>query len=141
MVVLNLFIAVILQAFNEARRSEEIIVNEDNIKKLMDHWKIFDTKAIGLLPVHKFEMFFNSLDPPFGFKLPQRDEWRSKHMNFFRKRETTKMEFITRLGLPVYVLSEKDPDRYLHLYDVLLVLCKQALFELEKEKNQLNSYE
>ena len=141
MVVLNLFIAVILQAFNEARKSEEIVVNEENIRKLMDHWKIFDIKAIGLLSVNKFELFINSLGPPFGVKQYLKDEMKSKQMNFFRKKGTTKMEFISRLGLPVYIVSEKDSNRYLHLYDVMLVLCKLALFENEREKYQLTNYE
>jgi len=66
-VLLNVFIAVILEGFMESSNAEDAKLNEDDFKKFCSHWAKYDTSATYYMPLAKLQDFFQYLPPPMGF--------------------------------------------------------------------------
>jgi hypothetical protein len=54
MIILNLFVAVILNSFEDYSHRTNYLVNEKSLLRLVKDWGIFDKKGVGLIPAKYF---------------------------------------------------------------------------------------
>jgi len=68
MIVLNLFVAIILEAFDKMKKAEESMLSPIQITDFINTWKIFDKRASYFIKAIDFPYFMDKLPIPFGFK-------------------------------------------------------------------------
>ena len=126
MIVLNLFIAVILQSFEDYTHRANFIVNDDGLFKAQDMWKLYDSNAIGLISMKDYEKFINILPNPLGI---QRDCGESL------------MKYSNSLGIPVYrYKSSKKKEFFFFYYDFFLAASKKAVLTLYDNEDILEPF-
>lgn len=101
MVIVNMYIAVILENFNQATEDEEIGVTDDDIQMFYTHWQRYDPNATQYIDYSRLSDFLDELDPPL--RIPKPNE------NTF-----------SRLDIPI-----RDNDK-IHCADVLLASLKST---------------
>eukprot|EP00794_Sanderia_malayensis_P009765 gene9765-10764_t len=99
MVIVNMYIAVILENFNQATEDEEIGVTDDDIQMFYTTWQSFDPKATQYVEYHQLSDFLDKLCPPLQIPKPN-------------------IEICWKLDIPI-----KDGDK-IHCADVLLATLK-----------------
>lgn len=57
MIVLNLFVAVILNSFEDYSHRTKYLINDKSLIKLVKAWGIFDKKGIGIIHAKHFIRF------------------------------------------------------------------------------------
>jgi hypothetical protein len=67
LIMLKLFIAVILQSYNDIKIKEERLFNSEMLEKFKDTWKEYDPLATGYLDKHHISDFLNNLGDPLDF--------------------------------------------------------------------------
>lgn len=67
LVFLNLFIAIILQGFEDINSSEARILNSDVTSIFKEKWSKYDPKGTSKIPVEKLEDLLLDLGPPLGW--------------------------------------------------------------------------
>lgn len=70
MIVINMYIAVILENFNQAHQEEETGIVEDDLEMFYVKWANFDPQATQFIPLNKVSDFLDSLDPPLRIPKP-----------------------------------------------------------------------
>ena len=101
MVIVNMYIAVILENFNQATEDEEIGVTDDDIQMFYSHWQRYDPHATQYIDYNKLSDFLDELDPPLQIPKPN---------------EST----CSKLDIPI-----RDSDK-IHCADVLLAALKHT---------------
>eukprot|EP01135_Chromosphaera_perkinsii_P008377 Nk52_evm2s1315 gene=Nk52_evmTU2s1315 len=104
LIVINMYIAIVLENFELARREDEEVSDED-FEDFIALWEEFDPKATHTISSDKLLPFLSSLEPPFGNK----DE---------------SEETVLALEIPLY-------DEKAHLLDVLKCLLKRVYGNVE----------
>lgn len=72
--MLKLFIAVILQSYNDIKIKEERLFNSEMLEKFIDTWKDFDPYATGYIEKTDLRIFLKALGPPLDFDEEQMTE-------------------------------------------------------------------
>ncbi|CAL4063472.1 unnamed protein product, partial [Meganyctiphanes norvegica] len=70
MIVINMYIAVILENFNQAHKEEEIGIVEDDLEMFYVRWSKYDPHATQFINFSALSDFIASLDQPFGIPKP-----------------------------------------------------------------------
>ncbi|XP_054277860.1 sodium channel protein 60E-like [Macrosteles quadrilineatus] len=70
MIVINMYIAIILENFNQAHQEEEIGIVEDDLEMFYIRWSKFDPHATQFIRFGQLSDFIASLDPPLGIPKP-----------------------------------------------------------------------
>ncbi|BES91366.1 Sodium channel [Nesidiocoris tenuis] len=70
MIVINMYIAIILENFNQAHQEEEIGIVEDDLEMFYIRWSKFDPHAAQFIRFGQLSDFIASLDPPLGIPKP-----------------------------------------------------------------------
>lgn len=102
LIMINMYIAVILDNFSEAQQADEIGIDEDDINLFYEKWKVFDPKATQFLNVSKLRDLVGQLSLPLGIPEVTEDD-------------------ILQLDIPLY------PSDRAHCIDVLQALISRTL--------------
>ncbi|XP_017775055.1 PREDICTED: sodium channel protein 60E-like [Nicrophorus vespilloides] len=70
MIVINMYIAIILENFNQAHQEEEIGIVEDDLEMFYIRWSKYDPHATQFIGFSQLSDFIASLDPPLGISKP-----------------------------------------------------------------------
>ncbi|CAH0713199.1 unnamed protein product, partial [Brenthis ino] len=70
MIVINMYIAIILENFNQAHQEEEIGIVEDDLEMFYIRWSKYDPHATQFISFVQLSDFIASLDPPLGISKP-----------------------------------------------------------------------
>ncbi|XP_011633668.1 sodium channel protein 60E [Pogonomyrmex barbatus] len=70
MIVINMYIAIILENFNQAHQEEEIGIVEDDLEMFYIRWSKYDPHATQFISFSQLSDFIASLDPPLGISKP-----------------------------------------------------------------------
>ncbi|KAL0278106.1 UNVERIFIED_CONTAM: hypothetical protein PYX00_000018 [Menopon gallinae] len=70
MIVINMYIAIILENFNQAHQEEEIGIVEDDLEMFYIRWSKYDPHATQFIRFNQLSDFIASLDPPLGIPKP-----------------------------------------------------------------------
>ncbi|KAJ2948316.1 hypothetical protein O0L34_g7554 [Tuta absoluta] len=70
MIVINMYIAIILENFNQAHQEEEIGIVEDDLEMFYIRWSKYDPHATQFISFAQLSDFIASLDPPLGIAKP-----------------------------------------------------------------------
>lgn len=115
LVVINMFIAVILENFNQAHEQEEAGITEDDFDMFYLIWERYDPLATQFIKYEQLSIFVADLDPPLGIPKPN------------------------EIALVSFDLPIAEGDK-LHCLDVLMALVRYQLGHVEQtpEFNQLH---
>lgn len=72
LIIINMYIAVILENFNEAQQQEEIGVTDDDLETFIQVWEEFDPKATHYISLNQLSDFLDLLEPPLRIPKPNR---------------------------------------------------------------------
>lgn len=72
LIMINMYIAVILENFNEAQSQEEIGVSDDDLETFIQVWEEFDPKATHYIALSQLGDFLDALEPPLQIPKPNR---------------------------------------------------------------------
>ena len=64
--MLKLFVAVILQGYNDIKLREERLFNDKIHENYIEAWKDYDPEATGLIPASSLKEFLKQLGEPLG---------------------------------------------------------------------------
>ena len=110
LVIINMYIAVILENFSNAHAQEEVGITEDDFGMFYQVWEGFDPKASQFIEYEKLSEFCDTLENPLRLAKPN-------HIK------------IAGLDLPIY------EDSKLHCLDVLFALTKRVLGDVEESED------
>ena len=115
LVVINMFIAVILENFNQAHEQEEVGITEDDFDMFYAVWERYDPLATQFIKYEQLSNFVSDLEPPLAIPKPN------------------------EIALVSFDLPIVEGDK-LHCLDVLMSLVKYVLGNVEEtpEFNQLH---
>ncbi|XP_014771226.1 sodium channel protein 1 brain [Octopus bimaculoides] len=102
MIVFNMYIAVILENFNQAHAQEEVGITEDDLDMFYGVWEQYDPLATQFIKHDQLSDFIQDLDPPLKVKKPNNVA-------------------IATFDLPIV------KGGHIHCLDILLALVKFAL--------------
>ena len=71
LIIINMYIAVILENFNQAQSLESGGITEEDIDCFYEVWKQFDTSATQFINFKDLPIFLTKVDPPFEKKAPE----------------------------------------------------------------------
>jgi hypothetical protein len=106
LIIINMYIAVILENFSQAHEQEEVGITEDDFEMFYVVWERYDPHATQFMKYDQLSDFVADLDQPLGMPKPNEIA-------------------IVAFDLPIY-----DGDR-LHCLDILTALVKHVLGSVE----------
>ena len=112
LIVINMYIAVILENFNQAHQQEEIGITEDDLEMFYSVWQRYDPQATEYIHYLLLQDFCDDLDPPFRLPKPNGIK-------------------IVTLKLPI------NQDEKVHCLDILKALVKSVIGDFD-DSEQLN---
>ncbi|XP_052794035.1 sodium channel protein 1 brain-like isoform X3 [Mya arenaria] len=107
LVVINMFIAVILENFNQAHEQEEVGITEDDFDMFYAIWERYDPLATQFIKYEQLSNFVADLEPPLGISKPN------------------------EIALVSFDLPITEGDK-LHCLDVLMALVRYVLGNVEE---------
>lgn len=107
LIIINMYIAVILENFNQAHQQEEVGVIEDDFDMFYVIWEKYDPHASQFVKYEQLSDFISDLDEPLG--IPKPNELA-----------------IVALDLPIYA------DERLHCLDILMALVRHVLGSVDE---------
>ena len=118
LVTVNMYIAVILENFNEAQQQDEIGLCEEDMDAYIATWETFDPEATQFIHYRELTHFLDALDPPLRIPKPNEEE-------------------AAALEVPV-----RQGD-FVHCLDLMLALVKRVIGDMEEltEDDKKNMYE
>eukprot|EP00347_Sterkiella_histriomuscorum_P019834 403340124 len=117
---LNLFIAIILEGFNDTNEKQNLRVDDLMINKFIKVWRRFDPEGTGFIDVKSFKDFLQ--------KLLTSEKTFIRGGDYLMKHETEINKFIAELELPLY-----HGFKSYSFYDVLNHLCR-SIFKVDFDK-------
>ena len=108
MVIINMYIAVILENFNQAHEQEEIGITEDDFDMFYAIWETYDPHATQYIKLENLPDFIENLEAPLGIPKPN------------------------GMAIVAFNLPIVEGDR-VHCLDVLTELVKKVLHKPEAE--------
>ena len=119
LIVINMFIAVILENFNQAHEQEEVGLTEDDFEMFYVVWERYDPHASQFIKYEYLSDFIGDLEEPLGIAKPN------------------------EIAIVAFDLPIVEGDK-LHCLDVLIALVKHVLGDIEQSvefkelKNQMD---
>uniref|UniRef100_A0A1I8MS87 Sodium channel protein n=1 Tax=Musca domestica TaxID=7370 RepID=A0A1I8MS87_MUSDO len=110
MIVINMYIAIILENFNQAHQEEEIGIVEDDLEMFYIRWSKYDPHATQFIHFAQLSDFIASLDPPLGISKPN-------------------TVALVSFNLPI------SKGNKIHCLDILHALVKHVLGHVEETDN------
>ncbi|XP_037825375.1 LOW QUALITY PROTEIN: sodium channel protein 60E-like [Lucilia sericata] len=110
MIVINMYIAIILENFNQAHQEEEIGIVEDDLEMFYIRWSKYDPHATQFIHFAQLSDFIASLDPPLGIAKPN-------------------TVALVSFNLPI------SKGNKIHCLDILHALVKHVLGHVEETDN------
>ncbi|XP_055858616.1 sodium channel protein 60E isoform X2 [Episyrphus balteatus] len=110
MIVINMYIAIILENFNQAHQEEEIGIVEDDLEMFYIRWSKYDPHATQFIHFSQLSDFIASLDPPLGISKPN-------------------TVALVSFNLPI------SKGNKIHCLDILHALVKHVLGHVEETDN------
>ncbi|XP_055685880.1 sodium channel protein 60E isoform X1 [Lutzomyia longipalpis] len=110
MIVINMYIAIILENFNQAHQEEEIGIVEDDLEMFYIRWSKYDPHATQFIHFSQLSDFISSLDPPLGIPKPN-------------------TVALVSFNLPI------SKGNKIHCLDILHALVKHVLGHVEETDN------
>uniref|UniRef100_A0AAG5D3L0 Sodium channel protein n=1 Tax=Anopheles atroparvus TaxID=41427 RepID=A0AAG5D3L0_ANOAO len=110
MIVINMYIAIILENFNQAHQEEEIGIVEDDLEMFYIRWSKYDPHAGQFIHFNQLSDFIASLDPPLGIAKPN-------------------TVALVSFNLPI------SKGNKIHCLDILHALVKHVLGHVEETDN------
>ncbi|XP_046574320.1 sodium channel protein 1 brain-like [Haliotis rubra] len=107
LVVINMYIAVILENFNQAHEQEEVGITEDDFDMFYVVWERYDPHATQFIKYEQLTDFVADLEEPFGIAKPN------------------------EIALVSFDLPIVEGDK-LHCLDILMALVKNVLSDVEE---------
>ena len=102
LIIINMYIAVILENFNQAQSQDEAGITEDDLEQYYVVWEEFDPKATQFIKYSQLPDFIDALEPPLRVPAP----------NYY---------FLEKVNIPI-------KDKHLcHCLDIMTALIKRAL--------------
>eukprot|EP00795_Rhopilema_esculentum_P002961 gene2961-1213_t len=111
LIMINMYIAVILENFNQAQSQDEAGITEDDLEAFYSVWEQFDPKATQFIKYYQLPDFLDALDGPL--RVPKPNYW-----------------FLEENEIPV-----KDRHK-VHCLDIMASLIKRAIGEVEGGESQ-----
>ena len=68
LILLKLFIAIILEAYDNIKEQDKKLFNEEKMEKFNSTWSRYDPDATGFIPIYQIYKFLTELGPPMGFR-------------------------------------------------------------------------
>lgn len=120
---MNLFIAIILQGFEETQKKELRLFNNDSLSKFRLIWAEFDPDASTFIPIAQLRPLLFKLGPPIGFDKSYEGDKASQD------------KFIISLDLPTY--NNFSDYQFLDVLDALsLRLMVHDHYVKQQNENQ-----
>lgn len=118
LVTVNMYIAVILENFNEAQQQDEIGLCEEDMDAYIATWETYDPEATQFIHYRDVTHFLDALDPPLRIPKPNEEE-------------------AAALNVPV-----RQGDM-VHCLDLMLALVKRVIGDMDEltEDDKRNMYE
>ncbi|EAT34479.1 AAEL013277-PA, partial [Aedes aegypti] len=110
MIVINMYIAIILENFNQAHQEEEVGIVEDDLEMFYIRWSKYDPHAGQFIHFNQLSDFIASLDPPLGIPKPN-------------------TVALVSFNLPI------SKGNKIHCLDILHALVKHVLGHVEETEN------
>lgn len=111
LIIVNMYIAVILENLNEAFQEEAAGISDDDLDMFYSKWERFDPSATQYIPHCQLSEFVDSLEEPL--RIPKPNRFACIHLN-----------------IPI-----EQGDR-IHCVDVLQALVRHALGDIEQENSE-----
>ena len=111
--MMNLFVAVVLQGFDNLTKNEDYSIKPEHLEHVLTLWQDFDRKATGFIGAKQFSHFMTLLPPPLG--------WSKQGLTHEKKRL-----FIKSYSLPVFKFQKKGAPLF-YFYDIIITLAKNHL--------------
>lgn len=108
MIIINMYIAVILENFSQAHEQEEIGITEDDFDAFYLEWEHYDPHATQYIKLEDLSVFLSQLDAPLGVPRPN-------------------SMAIVSFNLPI------TSGERIHCLDVLTALVKRALRNTDED--------
>ncbi|CAG7822841.1 unnamed protein product [Allacma fusca] len=70
LIVINMYVAIILENFEDASREEEVGIVEDDLEMFYVQWSRYDPQATQFISFDQLSEFLGSLDRPLGIPRP-----------------------------------------------------------------------
>ena len=112
MIIINMYIAVILENFNQAHEQEEIGITEDDFDAFYVIWERYDPHATQYIKLSCLPDFLSELDAPLGIQKPN------------------------GMAIVAFNLPIVEGDR-IHCLDVLMALVKRVLHTVEEDQSKM----
>lgn len=106
LIIINMYIAIILENFHQAHDQEEVGITEDDFDMFYVVWEKYDPHATQFIKYEHLSDFVGDLDPPLGISKPN------------------------EIALVSFDLPIVEGDR-LHCLDILIALVRHVLGEVE----------
>ena len=74
LVFLNLFIAIILQGFDDTNDQQNRAFNNDMAEVYIDKWANFDPNGTGFIKIYNLPLFLIDLGKPLGWDYSYKDD-------------------------------------------------------------------
>ena len=112
LIIINMYIAVILENFNQAQSQEDIGISEDDLDAFYLKWQVVDPKATQFIKYSQLSDFIDSLDQPLKVTKPN---------NWF---------------LELYPIAIKERD-VCHCLDIMKALIKRTVGDNINQSEQM----
>lgn len=112
LIIINMYIAVILENFNQAQSQEDIGISEDDLDAFYQKWQLVDPKATQFIKYTQLSDFIDSLDQPLKVSKPN---------NWF---------------LELYPIAIKERD-VCHCLDIMKALIRRTVGDNVNQTEQI----
>nr|AAK01090.1 putative BSC1 sodium channel protein [Blattella germanica] len=137
MIVINMYIAIILENFNQAHQEEEIGIVEDDLEMFYIRWSKYDPHATQFIRFSQLSDFIASLDPPLGIPKPNTVALVSFNLPIARGNKIHCLDILH--SLVKYVLGHvEETDDFKKLQDQMDIKFKKQ-FPTRKELEIVSS--
>ena len=124
MIFLNLFIAIILESFENVNTQEDLKIQDSDLELFQKVWMDFDPKGTGFIEIKDFDQFILSMIANSSKLVLVHEKLHSK--------PTLRKKFIEELEMPTYARMTK-----FHYADVMFSLTKAYMF-IEDQKKEVD---
>ena len=122
MMIMNLFVAVVIEGFQASCSENSGVVTSTDYKILIEKWSIYDPKATGFITPKDLAFLVYDLDPPLGKKSGKQD----KDYTFSSQSAPSNMQSILDVNLR-YINHDKNKSLILSQQDVMKTLASLSV--------------
>lgn len=130
-----MYIAIILENFNQAHQEEEIGIVEDDLEMFYIRWSKYDPHATQFIHFSQLSDFIASLDPPLGIAKPNTVALVSFNLAISKGNKIHCLDILHALVKHVLGhVEETDNFKQLQVISICFLNYFQILFFLNKKK-------